>query len=69
MNESFPYKRLYRSRYERVIFGVCGGLAEYFEIDPVWMRLLFIVLTLLCGTSIFLYLVMWIIVPLAPFKP
>ncbi len=66
MNDAFPYKRLYRSRQERVFFGVCGGLAEYFEIDPVWMRLLFIMLTILCGTSILLYLVMWVIVPLAP---
>ncbi len=69
MDESnLPYQRLYRSRKEYRLFGVCGGLAEYFGIDPVWMRLIFIMLAFFCGLTILLYLVMWIIVPLEPLK-
>lgn len=42
MNDKMkPKKRLYRSRQERVIAGVCGGLAEYFKMDPTWMRVVF----------------------------
>ena len=44
MNQTKLYKKLYRSRKERVIAGVCGGLEEYFIVDPAWIRLLFIVL-------------------------
>jgi len=44
MNQPQPYKKLYRSRKERMIAGVCGGLAEYLGVDPTWIRLLFILL-------------------------
>ncbi|MDI9818081.1 MULTISPECIES: PspC domain-containing protein [unclassified Legionella] len=63
-----PPKRLRRSRKERMIAGICGGLAEYFNIDPTWMRLLFIVLLLLGGSTILVYLVMWLVVPLEPLE-
>lgn len=60
-------KRLFRSRNQRVIAGVCGGLAEYFNLDPTWVRLAFILLTLLgVGIFIIVYLIFWMIVPLAP---
>lgn len=69
MNEAeFSYKRLYRSRTERVLGGVCGGLGEYFGLDPVFIRLIFIFCVLFVGTGLFLYLVMWLIVPLKPFS-
>jgi len=57
-------KPLRRSRRNRVVFGVCGGLAEFFGISAFWFRLAFI-LTLAPGgiPSIFLYLLMWIIIP------
>ena len=62
-------KRLYRSRKDRIIAGICGGLGEYFDIDPVWVRILFVLLALANGTGIILYLVLWIIVPQAPLAP
>ncbi|HSW69340.1 MAG TPA: PspC domain-containing protein [Gammaproteobacteria bacterium] len=67
MNTINPPRRLYRSRTQRVIAGVCGGLAEYFNLDPTWIRLLFILLTLLgLGVFVIVYIIFWIIVPLAP---
>jgi phage shock protein C len=67
MNEpTFAYKKLYRSRKERFIAGICGGLAEYFVIDPVWIRLLFILFFFLGGSALLIYLIMWVIVPLSP---
>ena len=59
-------KRLYRSRTERMIAGVCGGLATYFNIDPVWMRILFLVLLLAAGSTLLVYLILWLIVPEEP---
>lgn len=59
-------KRLYRSRQDRKIAGVCGGLADYFEIDPTWMRLLFLLLFVFGGSSFLVYLIMWIVMPLEP---
>ncbi len=59
-----PTKRLYRSRKDRMIAGVCGGLAEYFGMDPTWMRLIFILLVLMGGSALLVYMIMWLIVPL-----
>ncbi len=59
-------KRLYRSRSERMIFGVCGGIAQYFNIDPTIIRLI-AVLTLFFGPmSVLIYLVLAIVIPLEP---
>ena len=58
--------RLYRSRKNRLIGGVCGGLGDYFRIDPVIIRIILIVLLLSFGTGILLYLIAWIIIPLEP---
>ncbi len=59
-------RRLYRSRTNRKLAGVCGGLAEYFNMDATLMRVLFVVLTVFGGSGLLLYLVLWIIVPVAP---
>lgn len=59
-------KKLYRSRTERMIGGVCGGLADHFQVDPTWIRLIFILFFFLGGSALFLYLIMWFIVPLEP---
>lgn len=60
-------KRLYRSRKDRMIAGVCGGIAEYFNVDPTMVRLLWAVLTLIsCGAGILGYIIAWIIIPEAP---
>lgn len=56
-------KKLYRSKTNRVIFGVCGGLGEYFEIDPLIVRILFIILSLANGAGIIAYILLAIIVP------
>lgn len=59
-------KRLYRSRTERKISGVCGGLAEYFSADPTVVRVLFLAAALLWGGGFVLYLIMAFVVPEAP---
>lgn len=57
-------KRLYRSESDRMIAGVCGGLAEYFNIDPVIVRLIFFLLLLPGGLPGFIpYIALWVIVP------
>jgi phage shock protein C len=56
-------RKLYRSQTQRMLGGVCGGLAEYFNIDATVMRVLFLILAVFGGSGIVLYLVMWIVVP------
>jgi len=63
---SKPYRRLWRSRKDRRIAGVCGGLADYFRIDPFWIRFLFVVFFLLGGAALLVYVVMWLMIPLEP---
>ena len=58
-------KRLYRSR-ERMLGGVCGGVADYFGIDKTIARLIFAALVLAGTVGLWLYLLMWIIVPEEP---
>ncbi|MCL6614856.1 MAG: PspC domain-containing protein [Firmicutes bacterium] len=61
-------KRLYRSRRDRMLGGVCAGLAEYFEIDPTIVRLLAVAAFVMtgCFPTLFAYIVAWAIVPEAP---
>ena len=59
-------QKLYRSRDERMIGGVCGGLGEFFGIDPTLIRLLFVLLTIFGGSGVLVYLVMLLIVPEEP---
>ncbi|MCW8807997.1 MAG: PspC domain-containing protein [Rhodanobacter sp.] len=59
-------KRLYRSRTNRSLAGVCGGIAEYFDWDPTLVRVAWIMLTLLGGSGILLYLIFWLVMPEAP---
>lgn len=56
-------KKLYRSRSDRLIAGVCGGLGEYLRMDPVWLRLVFLLLLFAWGIGFWAYLILWIIVP------
>ena len=60
------YKRLYRSREDRMIAGVCGGLGEYFGIDPTLVRLLFVFAALFYGPGILVYLILMLVVPEEP---
>lgn len=55
--------RLYRSRSEKMIAGVSGGLGEYFDVDPVLIRLLFVVTSFISGAGILAYIILWIVVP------
>jgi phage shock protein C len=59
-------KRLYRSRNDRKLAGVCAGIAEYFGWDPTLVRVAWVLLTLLGGSGILLYLIMWLVMPEAP---
>ncbi len=59
-------KRLYRSKKDRLIAGVCGGIAEYFSVDPTLIRLAWVLLTFGYGASIPAYIIAWIIIPENP---
>jgi phage shock protein C len=59
-------KRLYRSTADRYVAGVCGGLGEYFEIDPAFIRILFVLLTFASGFGLLAYLIIWITVRRRP---
>ncbi len=61
-----PTRKLYRSKTSRQVAGVCGGLAQHFNVDPTLIRVLFVVLAVLGGSGILLYLALWIIVPSEP---
>lgn len=56
-------KRLYRSETNKVFSGVCGGLGEYFEVDPVLVRVVTVILALSTGVAFIAYIAAWIIVP------
>lgn len=58
-------KRLYRSLQKKMLGGVCGGLAEYFDLDATLVRLLFVAMTLITAIipMFFFYLIAWIIIP------
>ncbi|MEX0710159.1 MAG: PspC domain-containing protein [Chloroflexota bacterium] len=63
-------RRLYRSRSEQVMSGVAGGVAEYLDVNPSVVRIVWVLLAIVTG-GIFLalYVVMWIVVPVAPYGP
>ena len=62
-------KRLYRSRDERIIWGVCGGIAKYLDVDPTMVRVI-AVLTLFLGfVGLLIYLIVTIVMPLEPLEP
>jgi phage shock protein C len=59
-------KRLYRSRENSQIAGVCGGLGNYFGIDSTWVRIFFVIMAFTEGFGLFLYLILTVIVPRVP---
>ncbi|MBK7630073.1 MAG: PspC domain-containing protein [Ignavibacteriales bacterium] len=61
------YKKLYRSVTDKMLGGVCGGLAEYFSIDPVIVRLIFVLAVIFGGSGIIAYIILWIIIPQKPY--
>ncbi len=58
-------KRLKRSRKNRMIAGVCGGIAEYFDVDPTVVRIVYVLVSILSVAfpGILVYIIMWIIIP------
>jgi len=59
-------KRLYRSKKDRVLWGVCGGLGQYFDLDPVIFRIIFVVSIFFASAGIIAYIIMTIVVPEEP---
>lgn len=61
-------KRLYRSKKERLLAGICGGLGEYLHIDPTVIRLIFVVLLFITALMpmFVIYLILWLLVPQQP---
>ena len=64
-------KKLYRSTTQKMLGGVCGGLAEYFDMDPSLVRLVFVAVCLVTAIlpMVFFYLIAWIVVPIERPKP
>lgn len=62
-------KHLYKSQKNKMLAGVCGGLAEYFDVDPVLVRILFIVFTIFGGFAVLAYIIGAIIIPYPPLEP
>ena len=58
-----PARQLRRSRDQRMIAGVCGGLAQYFRIDVTLLRIIFAVLIVFGGSGLLLYLIAWMVIP------
>ena len=64
--EKNEIKRVDRSQEDKIIAGVCGGIAEYLKVDSVWIRLVAVILALASGVGIVIYIVAWIIMPKNP---
>lgn len=58
-------KRLYRSKKNRMIAGICGGIGEYFDIDPTLVRVIYIIVSVfsIAFPGILVYLILWVIIP------
>lgn len=59
-------KRLYRSGKERILGGVCGGIAEYLNVDPTIIRLIWILFVFAYGIGLLFYFIAWFIIPRNP---
>lgn len=58
-------KRLYRSKTDSMLAGVCGGIAEYFDLDPTLVRIAYIVVSILSAAfpGLLVYIILWIVIP------
>jgi len=56
-------KKLYRSKKDKKIAGVCGGIAEYFDVDPTLVRVFTVLTLLLGGAGVVAYIIAWIVIP------
>lgn len=62
-------KRLYRNDSDKMLAGVCSGLADYFDVEVTWVRIAFIVATLAGLSGLLVYIIMWVAIPNKPFNP
>lgn len=58
--------KLYRSKKNKIIAGVCGGIGEFFNVDPTLIRLLWLFISILGGSGVLAYIIAWIIIPEEP---
>ncbi|TZF83021.1 PspC domain-containing protein [Pedobacter sp. BS3] len=68
-NKKIMEKKLQRDENNKMIAGVAAGLGEYFDIDPTWIRLAFVITTLAGLLGFWIYIAMWIVVPVRPYTP
>lgn len=61
-------KKLYLSNTDKKIAGVCGGLAEYFEVDSTLVRIIFLIMLFCVGGGLLAYLIIWIAAPVQPYR-
>lgn len=59
-------KRLYRSQQQKMIWGICGGIAEYLSLDPTVVRLLFVLAAIVWGGGVLAYVVLYFVMPEVP---
>lgn len=59
------YRRLFRDPDDKLVGGVCSGISNYFDIDPIWIRLAFAIALFVFGSGFLLYLILWCIIPVA----
>src|SRR5258708_6600146 len=64
-----PAKRLMRSSRDKKIGGVCAGIADYFDLDPTIVRIVWLLAVFCAGTGLLLYIILWIALPFAPASP
>lgn len=62
-NSNTVQKKLLRSTKNKMVAGVCGGLGEFFNIDPTVIRLLFILVAIAGGSAVLAYIILWIVMP------
>lgn len=62
-------KRLYRNESDKMIAGVCSGLAEYFDMEVTWMRIIFVFAFIFGFSGFIIYLILWIVIPPRPYTP
>lgn len=62
-------KRLYRNERDKMLAGVCSGLAEYFDMDVTWMRIIFVFAAIFGFSGVLIYIILWIVIPSKPFTP
>lgn len=55
--------KLHRSESSKIIAGVCGGLGEYFDVDPTIIRIVFVLMTIFGGSGILIYIILWLVIP------